>query len=291
VDKILKALQNNAFHLAEVAYEYLGDRYDELVGRPIPDVRVEGMHPGAIREIIRLHRAQFHSPEYVQSRISNPVTGTIDHLHAEITAAIAVRLGIGAGYDGYAVELVRAAGHLHDSDRAFPRRMIMGEETTRHDKNAYSEYKKEHAENSWRIAEELLGKAAAAGYTSPPGLAHDLRYLILRHELGGEKSGGANLPEASEIDPDLNLNDLTDIVTGADSLSYFDANILTNWEECGRDKTLLGNKVRFMFDRLTPATQDELRNTILFSEHHILGSPSDDSDLQSIRDVVLQVCS
>ena len=290
MDRILAALQNNAFHLSAPAYEFLADRYEDLVGRPVPDVHVESAHPGVIREIIQLHRAQFHSPEYLQSRISNPVTGTIDHLHAEITATTAVKLGVKDGYDEYAIELLRAAGHLHDADRSFPDRMIMGEEATRHNAEAYREHKEEHALNSWRRAEELRKQASENGHPSPPALAHDLRHLILRHELGGEKDGGANLPRASEVDPDLNLNELTDIVTGADSLAYFDANVLTNWEECGKSKTLLGNKVRFMYDRMPAGTQDELRNSIIFSSSHVLGSPSGDADLNSIREVLLQVC-
>lgn len=100
-------------------------------------------------------------------------------------------------------------------------------------------------------------------------MEHDLRYLILRHELGGEKQDGMNLHRRSEIDRALNLNDLADVVTDADSLA---------------------NKVHFMYDRMTASAQDELRDSILFSGDHILGSPSDDDDIRAIRVTLVEIC-
>ena len=290
MDEILKALQNKAFHLSDATFGFLAGKYEELIGFTIPEVRVDAIHPDTVREIIRLHRAQFLSAEYLQSRISNPTTGTIDHLHAEITAATAVRLGMKLRISGYAIELVRTAGHLHDSDRSFPHKMTMGEVEARHDPETYREHKKEHARNSSLRAQELLDQASRNGCYFPVGFANDLRYLILRHELGGEKQDGMNQLKQSEIEQPLNLNDLADVVTDADSLAYFDANILTNWEECNRDKTALANKVHFMYDRMTLKAQDELRDSIVFSEDHILGSPSDDDDIGPIREILLGIC-
>ena len=83
---------------------------------------------------------------------------------------------------------------------------------------------------------------------------------------------------------------MADILTDADSISYFDANILTNWEECGKDKTLLGNKVHFMYDRMSPQSKKELRDTIIFSKSHILGNPSGDADAEAIRKILLEIC-
>jgi hypothetical protein len=287
MDIILESLQGNAFHLSDEMYNFLGNRYSKLIAIPIPDINIDSFHPGIIRQMITWHREQFHTKEYIQSRISNPTTGTIDHIHAEVTASTALRLGIKNGYNGYALELLRTAGHFHDSDRSFPLTMIQGKE---HDPVTYREYKKLHVVNSKQRAGDLIEKAAAKGYNSPSGFFNDLSYLILRHELGGEKENGINKILPSEVEPDLNLNSLTDIVTDADSLSYFGTNILTNWEECGKKKTLLGNKIHFMYDRMSLNSQGELRESILFSDNHILGSLSLDIDIHSIREVLLEIC-
>ncbi len=290
MDKILEALQGKAFHLSEGMYNFLNARYSNLKDNPIPDINIDLFHPEIIRKIITYHREQFYTEEYIQSRISNPTTGTIDHLHAEITAATAVRLGIKNGYKGYALELLRAAGHFHDSDRSFPLTMIQGEENVRHDAEAYKEYKKLHAANSKKRAGDLIERAAANGYESPDSFFTDLSHLILRHELGGQKENGMSLILPSEVEPDLNLDSLADIVTDADSLSYFDANILTNWEECGKDKVLLGKKVHFMYDRMSMNSQKELRESIIFSDNHILGSPSKDRDIHAIWKILREIC-
>jgi hypothetical protein len=290
MDKILQSLQGKAFHLSMAMYKFLFNKYTELIDKPIPDINKDLFHPEIIRQIIDHHRKQFHTDEYTNSRIFNPTTGTIDHLHAEITSSTAVRLGIKNGYSGYALELLRTAGHFHDSDRSFPLTMVGGEEEARHDAEAYREYKKVHAANSCNRAADLIKKAAASGYYSPGGFLVDLSYLILRHEIGGQKENSKNCLLPSKVEPDLNLNYLVDIVTDADSISYFDANILTNWEECGKDKTLLGNKVHFMYDRMSVHSQNELRETIILSDSHILGSPSADPDIHAIWNILREIC-
>lgn len=149
MDRILEALQNQAFHLSEATLNFLAGRYEGLVGLTIPDLTSTALHAGADREIIRLHRAQFLSAEYLQSRISNPTTGTLDH--------------------------------LHDSGRSFPHKMTRGEVEARHNPEAYQEHKKEHARSSSLRAQELLNQALNAGYFFPVEFTNDLRYLILRH--------------------------------------------------------------------------------------------------------------
>ncbi len=115
--------------------------------------------------------------------------------------------------------------------------------------------------------------------------------MILRHELGGEKSGKINIIKNSGLVPQLNLNDLVDIVTNADSLAYFDANILTNWQECNRNTLALSNKVHFMYDRMIEKGKEELHRTILDSETHILGKKSpNEEDIQAIRAILLEIC-
>lgn len=289
-DTVLEALQGTAFHLGPPIYRFLSGTYAALVSRPVPDLHLTGMHIGTVREILRLHREQLRSPEYLKSRISNPATGTIDHLHAEITASWAVRLGECHEFRGYAVELLRTAGHLHDADRSFPRTMIRGEESVRHDAVAYSLHKERHAANSWRRASEILTRARENGFFMPAGFASDLRHLILRHELGGEMIAGRPVDAPSLAVPALNLNRVADLLCAADSLAYFDANILTNWEECGKDRELLRHKVRFMYDRMMPEAQDQLRASIVFSASHILGAPSEDPDVAAIRSLLMEMC-
>lgn len=68
MDEILTALQGQAFHLSDPTFKFLADRCEKLVGMAIPDLTGTAIHADTVREIIRLHRAQFHSAEYLQSR-------------------------------------------------------------------------------------------------------------------------------------------------------------------------------------------------------------------------------
>ena len=292
MDKILKKLQGKAFHLSHYEYDFLSNRYGELIRNQIPPVSIPGTDPEAHIHIIDLHRKQFHSSEYSQSRLDNPTTGTIDHLHAEITAANAVRLGTREGIRGYGLELLRLGGHMHDSDRSFPLTMIQGEDEVRHDPAAYREHKKLHVDSSADRVSELADKVRSMGDLVSTELVDEIRYIILLHETGGIKTEGKNQNKPSFYDPSLNLNDLADILRDADSLAYFDANILTNWEECGRDPLALSNKIHFMFDRMSAGTQEEFRLSILHSDVHILGSNGpDDKDIRDIRSLLLKICS
>ena len=289
MDQILASLQGKAFHLSEVVYGFLSNQYSSLLALPIPDVEAEGFTPGVIRQIIEYHRAQFLTEEYIESRIKNPTTGTIDHIHAEITADLAINLGIESNYSGYAIELLRTAAHYHDSDRSFPRKMILGEEAVRHDLHEYAKYKKKHAANSARIARDMISKASENGYKSPAGFTRDLGYMIVKHEIGGSKEERKNRRRTSAVDSSLDLDDLTDILMTSDSLAYFKANILTNWEECGKNKILLGNKVHFMYDRLNSKGQKKLRKLLFAEGSHILGKPSADDNINNIRTVLLNI--
>jgi hypothetical protein len=291
MDEILSQLQGNSFHLSDEIFNFLSSRYEELINIPVPEIKLRGFHPSFFRELINLHRTQFLSEEYISSRIRNPTTGTIDHIHAEITAATAVRIGTLKGISNYPLELLRSAGHLHDSDRSFPKTMIRGEEDVRHDPEAYAEYKERHAENSAVMAKHLTAAAADAGFFSPPGFITDIQYLILRHEKGGVSGNKSTIINASAVDNSVDLDMLTDFLTDSDSLSYFDTNILTNWEESDRSETALSNKVHFMYDRMTESAQNVFNETILYSENHILGiTKSDNQDVNAIRSILLREC-
>ncbi len=287
----MKTLQGQAFHLSEKSYAFLSSKYDNLTTRRIPGIVFKNTHPEAVKQIISLHRSQFITEEYIESRINNPVTGTLDHLHAEITSMYAVLLGKAENLDKHSLELLRAAGHLHDIDRSFPKKMIRGEEKVKHDPEGYRNFKKRHAENSVKLTEELVERVRDTDYAFSEELLDKLRYLILRHEWGGEKLHGKIITNLSGYTEGKNLNQLADIVKNADSLAYFDANILTNWEEWGKDKQALTYKVHFMFDRMDNSARRMLKDTILFSSEHILGTAEhSDSDISEIRKVLISIC-
>ncbi|MBI9101068.1 MAG: HD domain-containing protein [Spirochaetales bacterium] len=291
MDHILSHLQGQAFTLCPEAIDFLSSRRDDLINLPIKPLKIPGFSPNTIKKLISLHRNQLESNEYINSRISNPTSGTIDHIHAEITAYNGVELGLKKGLSGYSLELLRVAGHLHDSERSYPRQMAMGEGKTRNNPEAYIEFKKIHTQNSVRTVSRLLDEITLDGCIFPDGFKNDLTYLILRHELGGEKKANQNIFKPSEVEPDLNLNDLNDILTYADSFAYMDANILTNWEESNRSVQALSGKVHYMFDRMTPEGQDIIRQKIINSEIHILGKNCpENNDLIAIRSILLDVC-
>lgn len=291
MDTILHELQGKAFQLSSTVYSFLSDKYEALVGMPIPDTQVEGFHPNFFAQLLEKHRGQYKTREYIQSRIDNPTTGTIDHMHAEITSSTAVLLGLQTGYTGYALALLRVTAHLHDSDRSYPATMVQGEQAVRNDPVAYRELKERHVRNSADIAIRLAKECQKEGFEFPEAYLRDVEYMILRHEKGGVRGRNGKIENASSIDPSLDLDELTDILTDADSLSYFDANILTNWGESNKSVQALSHKVHFMYDRMSKRGQKEFRSSILNSTDHILG-PDDrgDEDLAAIRSILLSEC-
>lgn len=291
MDAILRELQGRAFHLSDAVYDFLSGKYEKLVGLPIPELQAEGFHPGFFGHVIGKHRGQFRTREYIQSRIDNPTTGTLDHMHCEITASIAVRLGLQARYTGYALELLRFTAHMHDSDRSYPSIMIRGEQEVRHDRAAYILHKEKHVRNSSEIALRLSEDSRSEGFSFHDGFPADAEYLILRHEKGGRPGGGHSVKNTSAVDTSLDLDRLTDILTDADSLAYFDANILTNWEESNRSTTALSNKVHFMYDRMSDRGRIEFQTSILNSPDHILGENTNhEEDILSIRTILSAIC-
>jgi hypothetical protein len=290
MDRILELLQGNAFHLSDEVFSFLSSKYEELISLPIPGCGDHGFHKDFFPKVIAEHRNQFLTEEYIQSRIKNKTTGTIDHLHAEITAAIILELGMKEGLDAYTIELLRFTAHLHDSDRSFPKLMIQGEDQVRRDPGEYSLFKEKHARNSADIAIRIARKIQNLGFSFAEGFLEDLEYMILNHEKGGNRDT-AYESRRSSVNPLLDLDHLTDLLTDSDSLAYFYANILINWEESGRSTTALSNKVQFMFDRMSLNGQQMMLTTILNSSEHILGTNNHrDPDVKSIRSILLNLC-
>lgn len=297
MDYTLQRLKGHAFHLSEEVFRFLADKYDSFVSIPIPDLPLPAGPSRGHAETIELHRTQLRSEEYIKDRIANSTSGTIDHLHAEVTSSLAADFAGQNGLPAYAVEALRLAGHLHDSERSFPGRMVRGEEKVRKDPAKYREFKKLHARQSMETVKAL---ALNCGCTDPgfDSFIDDIRYLVLRHEIGGDRKAAEENKEStllfkvSELYPEINLNMLADHLMDADSLAYFYANVLTYWEECGRDMESLENKVHFMYDRMGPAARRMLQERVLHSPNHILGEPKPvNKDLRTIRRTLLAICT
>lgn len=290
MDMILESLQNCAFHLSNEVFSFLSLKYEELFILPIPEFAGYGFHKRFFPEAISRHRKQFLNEEYIKSRIVNPTTGTLDHLHAEITADIIVELGLKEGLEGYAIELLRFTAHLHDSDRSFPKLRVQGEDQVRRDPGEYQIFKEKHARNSADVAIHIAREMKESGFQYATGFIEDIEYMILNHEKGGNRDVSLKKARLSAVNPLLDLDHLTDLLTDSDSLAYFNANILTNWEESGRSVTALSNKVNFMFNRMSLKGQQLMRDGILNSSSHILGPEyHSDSDILSIRKILLDL--
>lgn len=111
---------------------------------------------------------------------------------------------------------LEAAAFLHDCDRFFPQRRARAK-----DFSSYPEYKKEHSRRSAMIAAEILKKIGQADIEKTAE-------LILIHEVGG--------------------SNLADILRDADSLAFFDKNLIDYAAQEGWPITL--EKIDFMFKRM-----------------------------------------
>ena len=288
-DTILPQLRSRAgLKLPAAVAETLTKSYEQYVRQPIPGIRTEHASPDFSSRIIGLHRRMLHSERYVESRIADPTTGTLDHLHAEMVADLAVKSAGELGYLGIALEIVRIAGHLHDSDRSFPRLMTPNEQADRGDPTAYRHFKARHMQRCVARTLDLISLAKEAGARISRELTHDITYIVGRHEIGGRNNGQPHT--MSRINPDIDLDELADIVRDADSLGFFLANILAYWGECGRDGQKLAQKIRNMFDRASPSTRQHIIGQVIHSKTHALGVNADlkNPDLCAIRGILIR---
>ena len=291
MDKVLNKLQGKTFNLPQPALEYLNNRYIELISKPLLEAELDNGIFVRAKDFIEHHRAQFNSNEYLVSRINDPREGTIDHLHSEITSDLSVEFCRIKKLNSYAQVLVQTAGHLHDCDRSYPKTRIDIDVSSYSDKKLYSEYKYRHSENSCNTVKSIYNELRMRDTVIPAGFVEDLQYIILRHEIGGDRTDAELNNTPSFLIQNLNLNELCDIVMIADSLSYVDANIMTHWEEINKDKKLLRKKIRFMFNRLPALGKNMIINKVVNSSSHIFGINSPlQEDIQIIRSLIIAEC-
>lgn len=152
-------------------------------------------------------------------------------MHAELVLKWTLKLKPDAD------EALQIAALSHDIDRA-----VTG--ITEKDLKDYSqidEFKKEHSLRSANIISEILKK-----YNYPQDIIDKVKYLVERHEFGGDYE--------------------SDILKDADSIAYFDYNIPSYLKRNGRERTI--SKIQFMYNRLSSAAK-KLANQIKFTDKEI----------------------
>lgn len=285
-DGVLPRLLSAGLSLSAEVAAYLSGRYAQLVSEPIADLR-DTRHgsPDAARAVIGLHRRMLASEPYVESRLRDPSSGTLDHLHAEQTASLAVQLAAGQRFAGDVLLLLRIAAHLHDADRSFPDLMTRGELATRSDPTAYRRFKERHMSNAAARARDVVRLARRAGARLSAELERHIAYIVGRHELWLGSSGD---PRPCVFGGDLDL--LGDLLCEADAVSFLETNILTHWAETNRDEQQFVGKLRFSVARLSLPARQLVREMTVQNPSHPLGpaaAESRDDDLRAIRRMLL----
>lgn len=123
---------------------------------------------------------------------------------------------------------LQIAALMHDVERFFnQKRIYKGSDIS------YLEYKTKHQNNSAKIAEEILNELNLSEYIS------EVKKLIKIHEVGGTIEA--------------------DILKNADSLSFFDKNLIEYYKEKGLKKT--EDKVIYMHQRMSDSAKAILKDS------------------------------
>lgn len=155
-----------------------------------------------------------------------------DVKHAELTLKYVLELKPDAD------DALRIAALAHDIDRGVTK---ITEGTHLKDYGDIDAFKKEHAKRSAGIIKDILEEEKAGD-----DLIKKVIHLVENHEVGGDQ----------EID----------ILTDADSISYFDYNIYEYHKRNGDEKTK--SKIEFMAKRVSPHGLEVIRN-IKYSDPEI----------------------
>jgi hypothetical protein len=242
--EMARHLERNGARLDPSRLRRIAGRWQKTAGEPVgrfADRRYASAELPAL--LIGLHREQLASARYLEERGPNPTTGTLDPVHAEDTASIAVDMARAQGIAGDALVLLRVAAHLHDADRSFPRTMVPGEDRVRKNPILYARYKDAHQRSSVARTHDLLADARGRGARASARFVRDLTFLVGRHELGGRDGRRTRLDR------------LADILRDADSTAFFTTNIASYLAESGGDPKKLAQKIDYMFARMSPASR------------------------------------
>lgn len=139
-----------------------------------------------------------------------------DQIHAELVLKWVLKLKPNAD------EALKIAALSHDIDRAITG--IIKDSNLEVNSEAYVAFKRAHSIRSAYFICKILEK-----YDYPKRIIQKVRHLVENHESGGDRE--------------------TNILTDADSIAYFEANIPGYLKTNGEDQTK--RKIRFMYGRLS----------------------------------------
>ena len=164
-------------------------------------------------------------------KLENEILGIIsksnvktDLAHAKSTMRLILKLKKDADY------ALQIAALSHDIERSFESDY---QNKAKEKFDNYEEHKKIHSEKSANIIVDLLKK-----YNFDEKFISKVNHLVLKHEFGG----------------DFESNLLMD----ADSISFFEGNLIQYFEDYGKDKTR--KKIRFTYKRMSKKAKELINN-------------------------------
>jgi len=144
-----------------------------------------------------------------------------DPRHAENTLEWVLKL------DPEADQALQLAALAHDIDRA-----VEARKTRRSDYDDYDAFKAAHARNGAMILRKILIDCSV-----PKAVVDEACWLVRFHEVGGDYS--------------------SDLLKDADSISFFDVNVLLYYRREGMEETL--RRCRWGYQRLS----DQMKKTVM----------------------------
>lgn len=189
---------------------------------------------------------QVDSEEYNKAFHGTEQSKTDKNHFLEIVG-LAVELWAESEKQGVPVAL-KIAALCHDIDRIYPQREV---NTKNCQKKDYEIRKMIHSGNSAII---FLEKNS----DMPELLLHDVCYLILRHEVGGDRnSEGMIFDKLDEFTASYNLNVAADYLYYADKISFFYSGI-HEYKKRGKEK--LKSKILFSLKGLPDRIIEKIRS-------------------------------
>lgn len=142
---------------------------------------------------------------------------------------------------------LKIAALCHDLDRIYPQREV---NTKNCQKRDYETRKMIHSGNSAILFFE-------ENPDLPKPLLHDVCYLILRHEVGGDRNAeGTMFDKPDEFTANYNLNVVADYLYYADKMSFFYSGI-HEYKKRGKEK--LKSKILFSLKGLPEKIIEKIR--------------------------------